>query len=189
MARELVVENGGGTGADANSYLSVDEANEILENDPNAVEWFALEDEAKVEMLIAATKFLDNRWRFYGKTYDASQPLQWPRTKNYDDKGVIIPAGTIPNQIKDALLSLVKVFSTDPEAFEGIEDGSGTVKSWSTDGMSLSFGTATHTAGVGFEGAEVLLGDRYVNVEFNLRSLGTLKDVDWLQRSKQTVVR
>lgn len=188
-ADTLVVEDG--TGKDnAESYGSVAEADAFLECGPYADVWAALTYGEKACLLKMATRFFDLRFRFYGQVVGCDQKLQWPRTKNYDSKGCVIPAGTIPDQLKEALFELAGAFAADPDALEAVVEGTGAVKSWSTDGLSIGFDVGANDGeGEGFKGAGSLLGDRYINVEFNLRSIATLNDVRWLQKNKQTVVR
>lgn len=190
-ADTLVVENGTGK-ANAESYGSLSEADEYLACGPYADAWDALTVGEQICLAKSATRFLDTRFRFYGQALTCEQALQWPRTKNYDEKGCIIPSGTIPQQLKEAEFELMGAFAADPDALIGIIEGAGAAKSWATDGLSIAFDVGATSGApedpeMGNSGA--ILGDRYINVEFNLRSIGTLKSVNWLQGTKQSVVR
>lgn len=189
MAIALVVEDGTGK-ANANSYLSVEEASDQFAGSEMEQTWTTMSSQQQEKLLRDATKWLEARFRFYGEALTADQALQWPRTKNFDELGRIIPAGVIPKQLKDAVFALAYAFAADPDSADDVVSGQGAVKSWSTDGLNISFdSSAIDGAGGRMEGAGALLGDRYINVEFSLRSIATLKDIDWLQVNKQTVVR
>jgi len=176
---------------DANSYVTLAEANAALEEDIaiGSAAWNLLDDEVREELLIQATKFLEIRYRWYGTTTVVGQSLNWPRSKNFDDLGDIIPPGTIPDQLKDAQIEIARNYSTDLDEVTNIVNGSGIPKSWSTDGLSISFDNQALDSKEGGKGEGILMGTRYVDLEFRLRSIGTWKDLNWLQVTKQTVVR
>jgi len=176
--------------ADADSYVSVAEADAVLVEDIalGAEAWNALDDENKEEFLKIAARFLERRFRWYGSPIVGGQSLQWPRTKNFDDKGDIISPGVIPKQLKDAQIEVARFFTVEPEDVVTIVDGGGVPKSWGTDGLSITFDTTAVDSSKEDKGSGVLLGTRFVDLEFLLRSIGTWKDLHWLQVTKQTVV-
>ena len=65
-------------GPQANSYVCLDEAEQIAANIPGGDEWIALTEEEKVFSLIAATALLETL-QYRGEICSASQRLKWPR--------------------------------------------------------------------------------------------------------------
>jgi len=185
----LILEDGSVV-TDSNSYVTVTEADDVLVEDIalGAATWNLLDEDNKEEFLIVATRFLEVRFRWYGLPTVAGQSLQWPRTKNFDDKGDLINPGTIPQQLKDAQIELARYFSTEPEDVVQIVDGGGIPKTWVTDGLSMTFDTDALDQGKEKKGEGVLMGTRFVTLELLLRSIGTWKDLDFLQVSKKTVI-
>jgi len=177
----VVVETGSGSST-SNSYLSKVEVGTRIEVEPEFTEWDALTDEGKDKILLLTTTYLDLRFRFYGNPKVTGQALQWPRTQNYDDKGLIILPGVIPEQLKEAQTLLVKEhikqgnLETDPN--ENL------VKSWSGDGISIAWDKGAK----GSSPQDQLLGDRFPDVELTLKSIGERKGGDWLEKEKRTPV-
>lgn len=183
----LIVEDGSNV-PNANSYQSIADITALVANTPYADEWDASEDQ---ELYAAgAAAYIDLRFRSYGDVLFDDQSMQWPRTKNYDSKGVIIPAGTIPKELKQAQAYLAAYFAANPDEFEEIFDGSVQMKSWSTDGLAITFDSSTNSKGETTESAmEQVLGTRYPQVELILRPIATRKDANWLGPNKQSVVK
>ena len=67
--------------SDANSYLSLSEANDMAALDVrHADQWAALTDDTKTKLLITATRQIDTCWYEYSPILDHyNQALQWPR--------------------------------------------------------------------------------------------------------------
>ena len=62
----------------ANSYVCLDEAEQIAANIPGGDEWVALSDDEKVFSLIAATALLETL-SYAGTICSDTQRLKWPR--------------------------------------------------------------------------------------------------------------
>ncbi len=94
MTIELVVEDGTGENATANSWGSVAEADAYFAARGNTT-WAAYTTEQKKANLINATDYICNRFksRFYGVKTDLFQPLEYPR----DD----LPEGIVPDLDED----------------------------------------------------------------------------------------
>lgn len=93
-------------GANANSYVTLAEADAYFENHPYASVW-----DGQEEVLIYACVLLDNlvAWNGYKYYWDqAIQRLQFPRTQTLVDQmeGSILPQPYIPNEIKHAQCEL-----------------------------------------------------------------------------------
>lgn len=78
MTITIVVESGNGD-ADAESYVSSDDADAYFAKRNNAV-WAAATPDAKSAALIQATAYLDRRYKFKGCKLTTTQALEWPRT-------------------------------------------------------------------------------------------------------------
>jgi len=88
MAISLVVEDGTGR-SNANSYLSVEDADSYHANLTQSAAWESAALAAKQSALIAATQYLDceygGLWR--GVRAHEGQALAWPRSDAQDDDG------------------------------------------------------------------------------------------------------
>jgi hypothetical protein len=99
-------------------------------------------------LLIWSTAYIERRFRFYGQTLDAFQPLQWPRTKNYDIRGFIIDPGTIPPQLQQGIALLVTAAAANPDLMS-VENTAFPIReqSWSMDGVSMTYANAPGSSG------------------------------------------
>ncbi len=136
--------------ASANSYVTLAEAVTFFESWLNADAWGAADDTSREKALVMAAKQLQ-RENWIGQRSTTTQALAWPRTgaEKPDSNGAWINAGwigasslvsfytttEIPQEVKDAqcLLALALLNGYGQSA------GS-TVKSFSADGFSVSFG-------------------------------------------------
>ena len=145
-------------GANANSYVTLAEADAYFETVPSSTQWDNKSDDKKNRALISATRWIDT-FVYYGDRCDDDQALKFPRT-NYQVDGVELACTLIPQNIKYAQFELANALANDTDAITG---------STGTDGN--------------FE--EVKLGD--IQVKYNTESQGTgsinnIMDVyPWLQ--------
>ena len=128
----------------ANSYVTLAEADAYFETVPSSTQWDNKQDDKKNRALIAATRWIDTLV-FYGDRCDDDQALKFPRT-NYQVDGVELACTLIPQNIKYAQFELAFALANDTDAIIG---------SSGTDGN--------------FE--EVKLGD--IQVKYNTKSQGT----------------
>jgi hypothetical protein len=176
----FVVEDGTGL-TNSNSYLSVADADALLEQDPNRESWKSWSAQQREICLRFATSYLDTKYRWYGNVYNPSAPqaLQWPRTINYDDKGVEIPAGTIPAQLKRAAVFIALEMAKASSLASGSEDltasveASGAIKSFQIETLAITFDQGSAKDGGGI--LREFLGKRYPQVELILHSIGELQ--------------
>ena len=70
-------------GAQANSYVTLEEANAYFANHKKEADWTALTDDLKKKALIQATADIDSH-RFPGYRYRSNQSLDYPRIKRRD---------------------------------------------------------------------------------------------------------
>lgn len=99
----LIVEDGSGR-ADAESYLSVAEADAYFAERGGPAAWTGAATADKEAALRYAARWLDGRYRWRGAIFDAEQGLGWPRTGARDDDGRTL-AG-VPQRLKDAAAEL-----------------------------------------------------------------------------------
>lgn len=107
MAFTFIVEDGTIV-ANANSYLTVAEADDILvlNFQQNAI-WSALDETDKELMLASSTRYLDDNYQWFGqRTEPGVQPLKWPRINMVDCEGNCIGANVIPGELKRAAAQL-----------------------------------------------------------------------------------
>ena len=144
--------------ANANSYVTLTEANSYFETVPSSTTWDDKTVDQKNRALIAATRWIDT-FVFQGDRCDENQALKFPRT-NYQVDRVELSCSTIPNNIKYAQYELARALANDTGAITG------------TTGKDGNF-------------SEVKLGD--LQVKYNTDSQGTgsinnIMDVyPWLQ--------
>ena len=145
-------------GANANSYVTLAEANTYFETVPDSTQWDNKTDDRKNRALIAATRWIDS-FVYYGDRCDDGQALKFPRN-NYQVDGVELSCDLIPQNIKYAQFELARALANDTDAITG------------TTGKDGNF-------------EEVKLGD--IQVKYNTDSQGTgainnILDVyPWLQ--------
>lgn len=200
-AVEIIVEDGTGLD-DANSYVSLGDVETLAKGMGQGTggglsAWFGFTTEIRSLLIIQATAYLDRRIRFYGLTRSATQALQWPRTKNFDQNGRPILPGTIPLQLKkaQALLVLFLAQDADLQSLE-IPSGEGAIKSLSvnTNGIALTYGgvnegqDAEATTSSKEQQQVALFDTRLKDVEVLLRSIGEILPLDYLGPDRQTLV-
>lgn len=78
MPATIIVEDGTGK-ADANSYVTLAEANAFFDTVPQVNTWGAQTDDQKTRLCLAATRMVDGCFVFNGYNSTLTQALQWPR--------------------------------------------------------------------------------------------------------------
>lgn len=104
--------------ANANSYISVADADAFLANDPFVTDWAALSADVKGQYLIKARQILDARVTWKGARTYVEQLLAWPRSDVIDGDGVEIEDDVIPLKVAQAQAQLAAYLKTngDPDA-------------------------------------------------------------------------
>lgn len=130
----LVEEDGTGLPT-ANSFLTVDEATEILEVNPHSL-WAAIDPEVQANLLIWATRLLMERTKWKGtKTFENSG-TSFPRKGLVDVEGNCLPDDEVPQQVKNATAYLADYLSaTDPTTV----NSSSNLKKIKADVVELEF--------------------------------------------------
>lgn len=175
----LRVEDGTGF-ANAESYVSVVEADALLSFHPSGSAWVAALTADKEEALKAATEFVDFRWRWYGQVKTDVQALQWPRTKVLNSKGRWMVPGEIPEELKKATAYLAVTAVVETSLSELVRE-TGAVKQYFTDGLNVLFDPKTTEAAA-------IMGKRLIELELLLKNMGVFSDVEWVNNNRMSVV-
>lgn len=102
MAFIFVVEDGSAD-SDANSYSSVEFADDYTEANIHAsAAWLDLEEEDKQRLLVRSSKVLDFRFKWNGQRVEQDSGLKWPRAGVYDEDGFLIRDDVIPKILQEA---------------------------------------------------------------------------------------
>lgn len=116
MAFTFTVEDGTIV-AGANSFVSVEEADDIILLDFRLQAVWSILDLPTKELLLAqATRYLNDNYQWFGRrTEPQTQPLKWPRTGMKDCEGNCIGPNVIPSELKSATAQLgVWLRTNDP---------------------------------------------------------------------------
>ena len=178
----FLVEDGTGLTA-SNSYISVADADDLLEQNPNLESWKSWSEAQREICLRFATSYLDVKYRWYGNVYNPSAPqaLQWPRTINYDDKGVEISGGTVPLQVERATVFIALEVAKASSLASGTEDltasveASGAIKAFQIETLAITFDRGAAKDGGGL--LREFMGKRYPEAEQLLHSIGELRNM------------
>lgn len=92
-----------------NSYVTVEQADDVLLNRLDVAAWINASPEEKEKSLITATAYLEGK-KWIGQTVSSSQSLAWPRTNaSYFDPrvGTIVNLdNTVPKRVINATIEL-----------------------------------------------------------------------------------
>lgn len=91
-------------GVTANSYVTVEEADDYFLDRSNATAWDA--STQKDQLLITASRLLDWQLQFKGNKTSELQAMQFPRTGVELPSGYSVPSDTIPTEVKFAVFEL-----------------------------------------------------------------------------------
>lgn len=131
MAVIFTVEDGSIVG-DANSYCTVDFADDYLSIKSNSDDWIALDDDDKEKFLMWATRLLDQRATWQARTLptDTDQALDWPRMYVVDENSLTVPDDIIPQEIQEATVEIAfNLFNHDVDPSDATTSNSaGAVK-------------------------------------------------------------
>jgi len=103
----LIVEDGTGKD-DAESYISVTDADTYNTAHENDAVWDAAETADKEKALRLAAQYLDSNYarRWLGYRANADQALAWPRAGVTDIDGYAIESDELPQKLKDAQVEM-----------------------------------------------------------------------------------
>ncbi|WNL50645.1 head-to-tail adaptor [Ruegeria phage RpAliso] len=136
MPFTFVVEDGTGL-SDATSYVSVDEADSIIAMNIHAApEWAALDVSQKEALLAWASRYLDERARWFGARAVETSALRWPRAGIRDRDNRDIASDEIPMQLKIATAEMARYLMSEDRTVERDQDGLARLKA---DVIELEF--------------------------------------------------
>lgn len=98
--------------SNANSYVTVEEANAYFEDRMHASSWDELDEEVKSSLLVTSSQMLDWYVKWKGLKATSTQSMAWPRTD------VILPDGS---EIDDDVLPLEVKTASFEQAFSNME--------------------------------------------------------------------
>lgn len=114
MAATFTVETGAGL-SNANSYVSVADADQYHDDFGAPAAWTGATEAAKQAALRAATQYLDAEygWRWKGVKANETQALDWPRY-NVDRETFLLDSTVVPTEVEQAtaLLALKNIGGT-----------------------------------------------------------------------------
>lgn len=101
----LVVEDGTGK-SNADSFISVTDADTYFTNHGSPTAWTGLSTAQKESELRYAAVTLDGNWDWWGSITVTTQSLGWPRSGAEDGEGRSIDTDVVPTRVKDAQCEL-----------------------------------------------------------------------------------
>ena len=132
-------------GENANSYVTLAEANDYFDTSPDSSTWTNKTDDQKKRSLISATRWIDTLV-FYGDRCDDGQALKFPRN-NYQVDGVELACSKIPNNIKYAQYELARALANDTDAITGTTGKEGNISEAKLGDLEVKFNTTTQNTG------------------------------------------
>ena len=131
--------------ANANSYVTLTEANTYFETVPDSSTWTNKTDDQKNRALISATRWIDS-FVYYGDRCDDGQALKFPRN-NYQVDGVELACTLIPQNIKYAQYELARALANDTDAITGTTGKEGNISEAKLGDLAVKFSTSTQGVG------------------------------------------
>jgi hypothetical protein len=131
--------------ANANSYVTLTEANTYFETVPDSSTWTNKTDDQKNRALIAATRWIDT-FVFYGDRCDSGQSLKFPRN-NYQVDGVELSCSMIPLNVKYAQYELARALANDTDAMTGNLGTDGNFEEVKLGDLQVKYNTASQGTG------------------------------------------
>lgn len=103
----ITITHEDGTGVvNANSYVSLTNADAYAATVLDNSTWLSSSDEKRKQGLISATRILDHEVNWFGiKRFD-SGALRWPRSNVFDDDGLPVAEDSVPVPIQNATVEL-----------------------------------------------------------------------------------
>jgi hypothetical protein len=95
----FIVEDGTQV-ANANSYISVNDADDYFTDINYQESWFTKDTQERERSLMNGTQFIDNQYIYIGTKASEEQGLQWPRENAIDNNGFEVDG--VPKNIKQA---------------------------------------------------------------------------------------
>ena len=110
--------------SDANSYVTLAEAEIYFADRMHSSAWAALTDEVKINLLISSSQMLDWYTKWKGARSTITQFMEWPRTDVIRPSGVEIDDDVLPPEVKTAAyeqaLANIEADRTEDDPLAGI---------------------------------------------------------------------
>ena len=132
-------------GENANSYVTLTEANSYFETVPDSTTWDNKTVDQKNRSLIAATRWIDS-FVYYGNRCDDGQALKFPRN-NYQVDGVELACSKIPVNIKYAQYELARALANDTDAMTGNVGTNGNIAEAKLGDLAVKYNTSSQGTG------------------------------------------
>ena len=132
-------------GENANSYVTLTEANDYFDTSPDSSTWTNKTDDQKKRSLISAARWIDTLV-FYGDRCDDGQALKFPRN-NYQVDGVELACSKIPNGIKYAQYELARALANDTDAITGNKGTVGTPEKVKIGDLEVNYNKSSQGMG------------------------------------------
>ena len=132
-------------GENANSYVTLAEANVYFETVPDSSTWTNKTTDQQNRSLIAATRWIDS-FVYYGDRCDDGQALKFPRN-NYQVDGVELACSKIPNNIKYAQYELARALANDTDAMTGNVATNGNISEAKLGDLEVKYNLASKGVG------------------------------------------
>jgi hypothetical protein len=106
----------------SNSYVNLGDANQYFADRVGTASWDALDNNAKEDALVSATRQLDEQYVYLGYAVSTSQPLAWPRVGSYEDPklGLLVELDpeNSPERLKVATYEMALHLLNNPSVLE-----------------------------------------------------------------------
>ena len=132
-------------GENANSYVTLAEANVYFETVPDSSTWTNKTTDQQNRSLISATRWIDS-FVYYGDRCDDGQALKFPRN-NYQVDGVELACSKIPNNIKYAQYELARALANDTDAMTGNVATNGNISEAKLGDLEVKYNLASQGVG------------------------------------------
>lgn len=137
MAITFTVEDGTGV-VGANSYASLEDAEDYIGVKPNSAAWADSDDQEAY--LMWATRLLDQRVRWAGCKAAQANALAWPRLYVYDREGFVIAPTELPKEVKAATIEIAyHLFSQAVDPSAASSSGGGGIKRIKADVLEIEY--------------------------------------------------
>lgn len=134
------------SGASANSYVTLAEADAYFETVPDSSTWTDKADDAKNRAIISATRWID-ALSFYGDRCTTTQALKWPRDE-YKVDGIDLACTFIPEPVKIATYELARALANDTDAITGSTGTTGLYDEVKLGDLQVKYKDSSMTPGV-----------------------------------------
>jgi hypothetical protein len=125
--------------ANANSYITVAEADAFMAQNFYAAAWEDVEADAKAQLVITATRMLDEQYEWLGIINSTTQALRWPRGWVLDRDGAkYLDSTTIPTFLKNATAEMARMLSLKDRQ-QTLDDATSGITSVTAGSVSVEF--------------------------------------------------